>query len=100
MLSRRDLDLSGAEVAASLREALTLVRDQACWVIGGGQVYAEALPMADVVEVTEVDTTVAGDTHAPSLAGWQLASEGEWQTSAAGTRFRWLRYTRLSGARE
>jgi dihydrofolate reductase len=86
--------LPGAEVVGSLDDALRLAGDEETWVVGGGQVYAEALPLASVAEVSEIDVEVTGDVHAPSLAGWTLQREGEWQTSTTGARFRWLRYIR------
>jgi dihydrofolate reductase len=42
--------------------------DGELWVIGGAEIYALALPLADRVELTEIDTTVAGaDTWFPQL---------------------------------
>jgi dihydrofolate reductase len=63
-------------------------------VAGGGQLYAAALPLAPVAEVTEVDTDVTGDTYAPPLDDWTLVSDGGWRTSTAGLRYRFLRFTR------
>ena len=41
------------------------------WVIGGAQLYAQALPAADRVELTEIGLDVDGDTVAPGLGdGW------------------------------
>ena len=81
----------GAETVPDL--AAALVGD--LWVMGGADVYAAALPLADVLEVTEVDLDVAGDVYAPAIdTAWQVASDSGWQTSSAGPRFRWLRYTR------
>lgn len=57
----------GAEVAHSLAEALTLVADvPKAFVMGGGQLYAEALPCADELELTEVDASFAADTFFPA----------------------------------
>ena len=81
----------GAETVHSLDEAL--VGD--VWVIGGADVYAAALPRADVLEVTEVDLDVAGDVHAPAIdSSWRIDTDSGWQTSEQGPRFRWLRYVR------
>jgi dihydrofolate reductase len=99
VISRRPgLTLPGAEVVGSLDDALRLAGDEETWVVGGGQVYAEALPLASVAEVTEVDIEVPGDVHAPVLVGWHLAREGEWRTSTTGARFRWLRHVRPQAA--
>ncbi len=94
VLSRRpDLVLPGAEVARSLAEALRLAGPTTVFVAGGGEVYAQALPLATEALVTEVDLEVDGDAYAPSLAGWELAEAGDWQVSErTGIRFRWLRY--------
>jgi dihydrofolate reductase len=82
----------GAEVAHDLDEAL--VGD--VWVIGGADVYAAALPRADVLEVTELSAAHDGDVRAPELDdSWQLERDGGWQRSSAGPTFRWLRYSRV-----
>jgi dihydrofolate reductase len=48
----------GAEVVNSLQQAVDLVRDEATvFVMGGAQIYAEALPFADELVLTEVDTS-------------------------------------------
>jgi dihydrofolate reductase len=54
----------------SLDEALTspiaLARTD-LFVIGGGELYRQALPLADDVHLTEVDANVEGDTTFPAL---------------------------------
>ncbi|MGU3432146.1 dihydrofolate reductase [Actinomycetes bacterium M1A6_2h] len=81
----------GAQRVASLEEALA---GGDAWVIGGGEIYRAALPFADVLEVTEVDVDVEGDTLAPEVPSTLSASVGQWQTSSpSGTRFRHVRYT-------
>jgi dihydrofolate reductase len=49
--------------------------DPEVFVIGGGQIYRAALPLADRIYLTEVDAEFAGDTFFPAL------SPGEWQVS-------------------
>jgi dihydrofolate reductase len=69
---------AGVLVAHSLPEALALAAGQpggedVC-VIGGGEIYHQALPAADVVHLTEVHTTVPdGDAFFPALppATWR-----------------------------
>ncbi|AGW41645.1 dihydrofolate reductase [Leifsonia xyli subsp. cynodontis DSM 46306] len=87
-------DAPGAEVAHSLSGALTAAGDGTAWVIGGGELYRQALPLADRVEVTEIDLTVAGDTHAPALGPEWHAQPAPWLTAANGMRYRFLRYLR------
>ena len=57
----------GIETAQSLAEALQRV-DEApqVFVIGGGEIYAQALPRADVLELTELDRDFKGDTFFPA----------------------------------
>ncbi|MGY1718867.1 MULTISPECIES: dihydrofolate reductase [unclassified Blastococcus] len=89
----------GALVAHSV--AQVLAEHPACWVIGGGEVYAAFLPHADRVVVTDVDVAVDGDTWAPALdGGWvrtaRTPAEG-WSVSASdGLRFAVSEYVRGS----
>lgn len=85
----------GAEVVASLHDAPL----DGAWVIGGAQIYAEALPLATRCEVTEVDVDLARDDDdavAPVLDEQWQATHGEWLTSAAGVRYRFSSYVRLA----
>jgi dihydrofolate reductase len=58
----------GATVVGSLAEAFRAAGevDEAC-VIGGTSLFAEALPIADRIHLTEVDADVEGDTWFPSF---------------------------------
>ncbi|GAA1860123.1 dihydrofolate reductase [Myceligenerans crystallogenes] len=92
------------EVAGSLQEGLALAAEapggDEVWVMGGSRVYAEAIGIADRLEVTEVDLRVEGDTFAPDIdpAAWRQASAGEWTTSSSGVVFRYLTYLRAEPA--
>jgi dihydrofolate reductase len=60
----------GAQAAPSLQAALRLAQlrlgaSKRVFVIGGAQLYREALPLADALELTEVQADVAGDTQFP-----------------------------------
>ena len=62
-------DYPQVETFASLPAALDAVRtDHTAYVIGGGQVYAEALPLATRLELTIVDGREEGDTFFPEYA--------------------------------
>ena len=72
---------AGAQVAHSLEAALTLAGAAAgqraatrIFVIGGGQLYAEALPLADQLLLTEIDADLPGDTRFPD---WRRADFSE-----------------------
>jgi len=67
----------GAQVVASLEEALAACGDvPRVFVIGGAQLYAQALPLANEVIATEVHACVAGDAFFPVLPGdeWREVS--------------------------
>ena len=92
----RGAGVEGAEVARSLADALDGASGDV-WVIGGGQVYAAALPLADRVVVTDVDLDVDGDVRAPALGPeWRAVAadpaDGGWLTSRTGTRYRTTTY--------
>ncbi|MCK0118824.1 dihydrofolate reductase [Isoptericola sp. S6320L] len=94
----------GAVVASSLPAALDVASEapggDEVWVMGGGQVYAEAVALADRCVVTEIDLEVAGDAFAPvlDLAEWSFVDgpAADWQTSSGtdGLRYRIRTYAR------
>ena len=58
----------GAETAASLEAALALAAGvPRVFVIGGGELYAQALPGADELVLTEVQASPEGDVHFPPV---------------------------------
>jgi len=89
-----DWSAEGAERASSLEGALALLAgEQIAWVIGGAGLFAEAIERADVLEVTELDLEVDGDTFAPSHAGWSVARvepDDGWSVSRGGVAYRFL----------
>lgn len=41
------------------------------WVIGGADIYAQAMPLSDHAVVTEIDADFEGDAYAPTFdASW------------------------------
>jgi dihydrofolate reductase len=64
----RDLHIEGADVVGSLEDAQRLcVGVEQVFLIGGAQLYAEALPSADRLIVTEIDADVEGDAFFPAV---------------------------------
>lgn len=67
-------DLPGVETVASLEEALERAKvvaretgvEEVC-VVGGGEIYRQALHLADILHVTHVETVVDGDTSFPPI---------------------------------
>jgi len=68
-----DWQAVGAVVAHSLEEAMQHCPDEAhVWVIGGAEVYAQAMPLASRAVVTEIDADFEGDAFAPTFdSRWQ-----------------------------
>jgi len=58
----------GAVVALSLPAAIEAAETGEAFVIGGAELYAAALPLADRLELTEIDAAFEGDTHFPAIA--------------------------------
>jgi dihydrofolate reductase len=68
----------GVTVVPSLKEALALgATEEEVFVIGGGEIFAAALPLADRIHLTVVHAEVEGDTLFPPFeaGAWALASE-------------------------
>lgn len=64
----RNYYAEGCEVVHSLRNALDLAREcgeDEAFVIGGGQIFAQALPLADKIYLTHVRTITPADTFFP-----------------------------------
>ena len=60
---------TGAQVVSSLEAAMALFpTNEVVWLIGGAQLYAQALPLASQIVVTEIDADFEGDAFAPSLS--------------------------------
>lgn len=87
----------GAQTAGSLQAALALVAaEPRVFVIGGGQLYAEALPLADELVLTEVDADLDGDTFFPAWDRSRFAEVSRQPEQAAdGTGFAFVHYRRL-----
>ena len=88
-----DWTAKGATVVHSLAEALAAAADASVWIIGGGEIYRQAMPLADRLEVTEVDLEASGDTVAPAVdPRFGQVDTTEWLTSRTGLRYRFLSY--------
>ena len=71
-----DYQAEGIEVVGSVEAALALLAGSSVeelMVIGGGHLYAEMLPSADRLYLTQIDLAVEGDTRFPAF------DDGQWQ---------------------
>jgi dihydrofolate reductase len=88
----------GAEPVSSLDEALArLASSPQAFVIGGGELYALALPRADELHLTELARTYDGDTRFPAWdrsAFDEVSREPREAADAAMGRFDFVHYRR------
>ncbi|MDQ0277666.1 dihydrofolate reductase [Arthrobacter silviterrae] len=87
---------AGAVVLDSLDQALVEAQlspgGNEVWVLGGGQVFAQAMDSCNVAAITVINTDVPGDTQAPALGPeWSFRGASPvkgWHTSRNGTEYR------------
>lgn len=91
---RAGYDAPGASIASSLGAALALCSGEpVVFVIGGSQLYAEALPIAAGLVLTELQRDYPGDARFPAFdrSAWR-ETQRQPQTSADGLRFDFVLY--------
>ena len=77
----RELQIDGCIMAHSLPEAIAAcANDSEIFIVGGADLYAQALPLADKLYLTEIQQEVVGDAHFPEF------NLKEWQETARETR--------------
>jgi len=83
----------GALRAGSITEAMSLCPPETdAWVIGGAEIYAQAMPWASTAVVTEIDQDFAGDAFAPVFHTDWTEVNRESHTSAQGVPFSFVTY--------
>jgi dihydrofolate reductase len=89
----------GAEAAASLAAALASVAGEAkAFVIGGAQIYAQALPLADELALTEIDADFDGDAFFPSWDRTRFEqTTSEDRSTPEGLHYTFTHYNRTRG---
>jgi len=88
----------GAQVVHSLEEALATAGDaEEVMVIGGASLYAQALPLAQRLHLTEIDADVEGDTRFPQFDrdAWREVSREAFSADQSNRYdYRFLTYER------
>lgn len=85
LVARSLADAIGAAAAADGGDEL--------FIIGGGEIYRQALPLADRLCLTRIDATAPqADTFFPAIdpQQWETVESSERQTSPAGTAYRFV----------
>lgn len=97
VISRQpDYAAPGAKLANSLENGLALATaDETVFIIGGADIYRQALPLADRLEITEVELSPDGDSWFPEIptAEWQETAR-KTPPATSGTGFAFLSYRR------
>jgi dihydrofolate reductase len=75
VITRADREFEGALTAHSLEEAIRMAGDdEEIFIMGGAQIYREALAVADRMYITHVERDYEGDTAFPEIdySQWRL----------------------------
>ena len=95
---QRDWQAAGTRVAHSLEEAIQLCGDAGdAWIIGGADIYAQALALASTAVVTEIEADFEGDAFAPQFGPEWKETQRERHVSATGLKFSFVTYTNTQG---
>jgi len=87
---------AGVETAASLEAAVALLDGERASIIGGAQVFAEALAVADEMIVTHIDHAFACDTFFPAIdpAVWLETARERHHADTIGCDYAFVTYRR------
>jgi dihydrofolate reductase len=95
---RISFQTEGAVCAHSLEEACCLCPPHSdAWVIGGAEIYTQALPLASTAVVTEIDANFEGDVYAPQFGPQWTETARERHISATGLSFSFVTYRKNTG---
>lgn len=94
------LEIEGCIVAHSLKEAITACAgDTEIFVVGGAELYAQALPLASTLYITEIRQEIQGDAHFPAIdkTVWnEIAREKRSQSEPQALDYHFVTYQRNS----
>jgi dihydrofolate reductase len=91
-----DYQVEGAVIAHSLEDAIAQCQqDDEVFIIGGAELYKEALLVAHKLYITQIELKAAGDAYFPSfdIAAWERVSY-EPHIAASGLPFSYMTYVR------
>lgn len=94
----KSYQLADCTVVQSLEEALALGKNEAeVMIIGGGEIYRQALPFTDRIYLTRVMADFEGDTYFPELAAneWREAEKSEVFETTAGLKYQFIDLERV-----
>ena len=75
-----DYQVDECEIVSSLEEAL-LITGNDCFIIGGGEIYKQSLPLANKIYLTLVNEEFEGDTQFPEIdSSWVKVSKEDFNS--------------------
>ncbi len=97
VITRQDLKQEGIIFVSSIEEALEKARaiDENIFIIGGAEIYAQALPFANRLELTIVNSDTPADAFFPEYGDFSktIFEEGRVDKNT-GIQYRWLTLSR------
>jgi dihydrofolate reductase len=87
----------GVDAVTSLADAVALAGDDKVFIIGGAQVFAESMDIADQMIVTEIGHTFKCDTFFPPMAqgAWRETARELHHSDANGFDYSFVTYQRV-----
>lgn len=93
-----NLVIDGCVIVNSLNEALKITKDEnEVFVVGGGELYFQALPLANKLYLTKVHKNFEGDTIFPTINfdEWELIHKQNGDPIASGLPYSFCDYIRI-----
>jgi dihydrofolate reductase len=92
----------GVEAVPSLAAAAEIVKDAEAFIIGGAQIYAEALPQVDRIMVTEIAKAFDCDTFFPQINSkeWKEVKRERYYSEQNGFEYAFVTYERVQAMTE
>lgn len=90
----------GVEAVTSLTAAVALVGEAPAYIIGGAEIYSQAMEVADQLIVTEIVETFACDAFfkRPDAAVWQEVGRDAHHSSVSGLHYAFVTWRRINAA--
>lgn len=88
----------GVKIAHSLKEAIEICGDDGeIFFVGGAELYAQALPLADRLYLTEIQAEVEGDAWFPAFdrSQWREVSRDRRHDETNGMEYHFVIYDRI-----
>ena len=96
VITRQCTEIEGAEPAHGVEEAIAMVGDEPCMILGGAGVFRDFFPHMDRVYVTKIDAAPVSDSFFPNLdaePAWSI-NEDRGELNEDGVSYRFLCYER------